>query len=375
MPLWKSTGLSLALAVGLAAGAAAAPLAPAPPEAGAFGLPMQITGTPEDDDACEAVIEAQDWEQVIALCEPLLAIHDENHRLFQFIGENVEYAHTTVNYANQQRCLQAAQGGDWDTTLDACPATIEAFPDFLVGHLFVGLAHNAKGATAEANASLERFVTVAGENPELAEQLKAQLALAQRTVALNNLEAGDAAAALPMLRAAAEGDPTDAEIHFRLGYALLQEDDPEGAQAAFNVVIELNPDIPQLGQVLFLAGQLAYNAQNYEEASSRLSAYLEREPEGDQVTEAHWLLGSMAARADQTNTAVTHFAAFLDGESSGERAALANYSLGTIYYNRNQCDRALTYYNRFIRLSPNAPQAADVRETILDIEDGLCEPF
>ncbi len=364
MTLWTSTGLPLTLAVSWAAGASAATMP----------FPAQITGTPEDDDACEAVIEAQDWEQVIALCEPLLDIHDENHRLFEFIQQNVDYAHTTVNYANQQQCLESAQGGDWDTTLVACPATIAAMPDFFVGHLFVGLAHNAQGAAEEANAAFERFLTTVEASPEMAAQLTEQIALARRTAAINYLTAGDRASALPMLRTLAADDPSDAEVHFRLGYALLQEGDTEGAEAAFQVVIGLNPDIPQLGQVLFLAGQLAYNGGNYDVATTRLSAYAEREPEGDQITEAHWLLASMAARADRTGDAVTHFAAFLQGESSGDRAALANYSLGTIYFNRNQCDRAATYYNRFLRLAPNDSKVADVRETLLDIDDGLCEP-
>ncbi len=364
MKLWTSTGLPIALAVFHAAGASAATMP----------FPAQITGTPEEDDACEAIIEAQDWEGVIALCEPLLAVHDENHRLFEFIQQNVEYAHTTVNYANQQRCLESAQGGDWDATLDACPTTIANFPDFFVGHLFIGLAHNAQGAPAEANTAFEAFLSAVETSPEMAAQLTEQIALARRTAAINYLAAGDRSSALPLLRSVAENDPSDAEVHFRLGYALLQDGDTEGAESAFQVVIGLNPDIPQLGQVLFLAGQLAYNAASYDVATTRLAAYLEREPEGDQITEAHWLLASMAARADRTGDAVTHFSAFLQGESSGERAALANYSLGTIYFNRNQCDRAATYYNRFLRLAPNDSKVADVRETLLDIDDGLCEP-
>ncbi len=375
MPLRTSYGFRLALAASFAVGVtvSAAPDASASPGVRAFSAPTQITGTPEDDDACEAVIEAQDWEQVIALCEPLLSIHDEGHRMFQFISENVEYAHTTLNYATQQRCLTSAQSGDWDTTLEACPTTIAAFPDFFVGHLFVGLAHNARGATAEANPALETFIAAAEASPDAA-QLGEQIALARRTVAMNRLEAGDTAGALPMLRAISASDPTDAEVHFRLGFALLGEDDPEGAREAFDAVISLDPDIPQLGQVLFLAGQLAYNAQAYDEASARLTAYIERSPDGDQVTEAHWLLASMAARNDQTGAAVTHFTAFLEDESSGERAALANYSLGTIYFNQNQCNRAATYYNRFLRLAPGDPKVGDVQETLLDIEDGLCEP-
>ena len=256
MSLRSNIGLPLLLVATLAFPALA--LSAASPPA----LPQE-----DPDEVCEAAIESQVWEDVIAKCEPLLSAHDESHPSYEFYKENVDYAHTTINYQNQQQCMESAQAGAWDTTLTACPAILGVAPDFFVAHLFLGFAHQAKGDGAEAMSSFEEFLAAADANPEMAAQLGDQINLARRNVAIAKSEMGDRAAAIPLLRQVAEADPSDAEAHFRLGYALLQEDDDAGAEESFAAVINLNPDIPQLPQVLFLAGQLAYNAQEFESAA------------------------------------------------------------------------------------------------------------
>ena len=369
MPALIIPGLVLLLAAsGTAAGTGAAT------SLGEFGAMQQLTGSPEEDEACEATIESQDWEKVIEVCEPLLAAHDPNHRMWDYFKENVEYAHQTINYANQTRCVESAQGADWDTVLATCPPTVEAFPEFIAGHLFVGLAHQAQGAGADATTAFESFLAAAEANPEIASQMGAQIALAQKTAGINHLEMGNSEAAVALLRQAGEASPDDAEVHFRLGFALLQADDDAGAEEAFSTVIELNPDIPQLALVLFRAGTLAWNAQDYETARERLNGYLEAEPEGEQAAEAHWLLGSIGMQNGNQNQVITHFRAFMDAASDDPRRTEAAYNLGNIYYNRNQCDSALRYYQQFLRAASRDPRAADVEELVLDIEDGLCEP-
>lgn len=376
MPALMIPGVVLVLA---AQGAASgfAPEAAGSPGAlshrGPLPAAQQVTGTPEDDEACQAAIESQVWETVIEACEPLLAIHTESHRAWEYFTENVNYAHQTINYANQQQCLESAQASDWDTTLTACPPTISAFPDFLAGHLFLGFAHQAKGSPAEATAAFEAFLAGAEANPAMAAQLGAQIALARKNVAIARLAGGDRAAAIPLLREVAANDSADAEVHFRLGYALLQEDDTAGAEEAFAVVIGLNPDIPQLPQVLFLAGQIAYNEQEFGVAAERLNRYLELAPDGEYATDCHWMLGFVAARNENENLMLRHYGQALEAAPSDPRARDANYSLGVITFNRGQCNTAQRYLSRFMRLAGNDPRAAAVEDMLLDIEDGVCE--
>jgi len=115
----------------------------------------------DPDEVCEAAIESQVWEDVIAACEPLLSTHDESHPSYEFYKENVDYAHTTINYQNQQQCMESAQAGAWDTTLTACPAILEVAPDFFVAHLFLGFAHQGTGDQEQAIGSFEEFLGAA----------------------------------------------------------------------------------------------------------------------------------------------------------------------------------------------------------------------
>ena len=269
----------------------------------------------DPDAACDAAIESQVWEDVIAACEPLLSVHDESHSSWEFYKENVEYAHTSINYANQTQCVESAQAAAWDTTLTACPATLEVNPDFFAGHLFLGFAHQAKGNATEAMSSFEKFLAGTDTNPEMAAQLGDQIAMARRNVALGRSESGDRAAAIPLLRQVAAADPTDVEIHFRLGFALLQEEDTAGAEEAFSVVIAQNPDIPQLSQVLYRAASINFNARDYDKAGPRLTSYLEAEPEGEYVTEAHWMLGFIAQLAQDQRGVMRHYGRRAPGRS------------------------------------------------------------
>lgn len=340
----------------------------------AFSAPFAPPFLQEDpDEVCEAAIESQVWEDVIRDCEPLLSTHDESHPSWEFYKENVDYAHTTINYQNQQQCMESAQSGAWDTTLTACPAILGVAPDFFVAHLFLGFAHQAKGDGAAAVSSFEEFLAAADANPEMAAQLGDQINLARRTVAIAKSEMGDRAAAIPLLRQVAEADPTDAEAHFRLGFALLQEDDNAGAEEMFSVVIDLNPDIPQLSQVLFLTGQLEYNAQEFDSAAGRLNAYLEREAEGQYATEAHWMLGFIAGQNNDQRGMMRHYGAALAADPNNPNARDANYSLGVIAFNGGQCSTAERYFRAFLRLAGGDSRAADVEDMILDIEDGVCE--
>lgn len=340
----------------------------------AFSAPSAPPLFQEDpDEVCEAAIESQVWEDVIAKCEPLLSTHDESHPSWEFYQQNVEYAHTTINYQNQQQCVESAQSGAWDTTLTACPAILATTPDFFVAHLFLGFAHQAKANAAEAMSSFEEFLAAADANSAMAAQLGDQIAMARRNVAIGRLEMGDRAAAIPLLRQVTEADPTDAEAHFRLGFALLQEDDNEGAEEMFSVVIDLNPDIPQLPQVLFLTGQLEYNAQDFDSAAGRLNAYIEREPEGQYATEAHWMLGFIAGRNEDQRGMMRHYGAALAADPNNPNARDANYSLGVIAFNGGQCSTAQRYFNAFMRLAGGDSRAADVEDMLLDIEDGVCE--
>ncbi len=338
-----------------------------------FGLTALPALAQDDDDPfapCIEAAEARDWDAVVEICPAMLIDPEaEAHESYDLMLQNVDYGY-------QALCTEAATASDWNKTLRACGPALEAYPEFFTFHLFLGMAHESGGENLmEAAESYQAFLEGAANNPEMAAQLGDQIALAERNTALLLLRLEDQEAAIPFLRKAIARNPEDSELHFRLGFALLQQGNTEGAEEEFSVVIDQAPDIPQLGNVTFLAGQINYNARNDDRAADQLGKYVRLYPEGEHTVDSRWMLGYIALRNENDSDAIPHFRAFLEVAPDGDsRIVEANYLLGTITFQRNQCDTAQRYYQRFLRLTPNDPRAAEVREILLDIEDGLCEP-
>ena len=321
----------------------------------------------EEDEACREAINNQVWAEVISICGPLVTGRDESHPAWEVYKQNVDYAYQTT-------CESAAQAADWDATLEACPAAVAAL-DYVPFHFYIGIAHQAQENAAEATAAFEAFLAGADAEPAAAAQLAQQVAMARRSSAMNLLMLEDREAAIPLLREVAASDPTDVEIHYQLGFALLPDEDYEGAEEAFSVVIAEDPDNPQLSRVFFYAGQIAYNAQEFDKAGERLDKYLVLDPEGQHAAEAHWMLAFVAGRNEDQGALASHYRAALAAAPDDPRAADATFTLGVIALNANQCNTAQRYFDQFRRIAPRGDaRRAQVEEYILDIEDGLCEP-
>ena len=270
-----------------------------------------------------------------------------------------------------RECEAAAQASDWDAAVSHCEAALRALPDSYGIHYFLGFAHQARQAWNEAAASFESFVAAAEALPEGSARPDEQIGIAVRSAAVASFRAGDRERALPLLRRAAEADPADAEVHFFLGVGLLEEDDRDGAEAAFIVVAR---EAPQIGQALFFLGQLRYDAGDYEAARDHLVRYLEADPAGPFRADAHWMAGSMAFRGSESappdnpaeraaaeSEALLHFAALLEVEPDSPRAAVSHYFLGTIAADREECETARQHYEAFLAIAPEHERASEVR--------------
>lgn len=270
-----------------------------------------------------------------------------------------------------RECETAAQASDWDAAVSHCESALRAFPDSYGIHYFLGFAHQAKQDWTEAAAAFESFIAAAEALPEDSARPDEQIAIALRSAAVASFRAGDRRRALPLLRRAAEADPADAEVHFFLGVGLLEEDDRNGAEAAFIVVAR---EAPQISQARFFLGQLRYDAGDYKAARDDLVRYLEADPAGPFRADAHWMAGSMAfrgsesappdnpaARADAESEALLHFAALLAVEADSPRAAVAHYFLGTIAADREECEAARRHYEAFLEIAPEHERASEVR--------------
>lgn len=350
---------------------------------------LTIERVVEDDDEegapCRDAIEAQDWGEVITLCEALLDVReaalaemDESSRDWAPTKDNVETTKQNVDYAYRMLCEGAAQAQDWGSAIANCGPAAERYPEAFQFQLYLALGHQAAQDTEASVASFRAFLDGVQGNPEMAAQLAQQVAFAQKSLGIALLTTGDRAAALPVLRDAAAASPGDPELQTRLGLVLLEEDD-EGADATLDTAIGLNADNPQvlesIYQEIFRFGANSFNEQEYAAAMARLTKYLSGQPDGEYATDAHFMVAEIAIRDNENALAMEHYRAFLERAPSDPRAADVNFRVGEYYFQRRDCNTAERYYRRYMAQGGRSGQnAAYVEDILLDFEDGICEP-
>lgn len=391
MFLWFAA--SLLIAPGLSGSAPlsveSAPVETSPVEEAVPQLTIERRVVEDDDEEgapCRDAIEAQDWSEVITLCEALLDIReaalaemDESSRDWAPTKENVETTRQNVDYAYRMQCEGAAQAQDWSNAIENCGPAAERYPDAFQFHLYLALGHQAAQDTEASVASFRAFLGGVQGNPEMAAQLGQQVAFAQKSLGIALLTTGDRVGAIPVLRDAAAANPGDGELQTRLGFALLEEGDQGGAEAALDAAISLNADNPQvlesIYQQIFRFGANSFNDQDHEAAMVRLTKYLSGQPDGEYATDAHFMVAEIAIRDDENALAMEHYRAFLERAPDDPRAADVNFRVGEYYFQRRQCGAAERYYRRYMAQGGRSSQnAAYVEDILLDFEDGICEP-
>ena len=227
------------------------------------------------------------------------------------------YAHwaQTVNYAYSLQCQPAFEAQQWDSVIAYCQMAVEANPGAFIMNYFLGVAHQTKQDWANTAVNFAAFLDGVRGNSEAASQLGDQVATAQRSGGIAYARAGAMQDAIPLLQAAARASGTDVEVHYRLAVALLSTGDSAGAERAFSVVIDNAPN--PIASVLFLAGQLNYNAGDYAKADTRLTAYLANAGGDRGVPDAHFMLAQALQGSDE-DRAVTHYQGFLSGSAAGD---------------------------------------------------------
>ena len=320
---------------------------------------------PQKAAACMQAVDGANYEQVLAACPEVLEVLPEDHPY---------YAHwaQTVNYAYSLQCQPAFEAQQWDSVIAYCQMAVDANPGAFIMNYFLGIAHQTKQDWENTAVSFSAFLNGVQGNAEAASQLSDQIATAQRSGGIAYARANALQDAIPLLQAASRANGTDVEVHFRLGRALLATGEEQGAERALTVVLDNNPPGAIRAPVLFLAGQLNYNAGDYAKADTRLTAFLATSPQQG-APDAHYMLAQALQGTDE-DRAVTHYQGFLSGSAAGDaRAADANFALGTIFYNRDDCGNAEQHYQAFMELAPDHANAAQVTEILASIAEGGCE--
>ncbi len=201
----------------------------------------------------------------------------------------------------------------------------------------------ADAGLVQARAAYEQVVE---QFKELAMAVDARLELAELTA-----DAGDAKAAVKLLKDALEAEPTDKptpadtadRVRLRLGAALAAAGDPTGAAAQFDAVAG-NPKSPQLAQALYRAGEARLLANDFAGAVDKLKVFRDK-PEfhnRDGVSDRAMLrLGQALVGLKQYDPARQAFETLL--QRFGPQNALApdaRYGLGTVLLAQAKYDEA-----------------------------------
>lgn len=196
---------------------------------------------------------------------------------------------------------------------------------------------------AQARAAYEQVVD---QFKDLAVAVDARLELAELIA-----DAGDATAAVKLLKDALDAEPTDKptsadtldRVRLRLGAALAAAGDPAGASAQFDAVAS-NPKSPHLAQALYRAGEARLAANDFAGAADKLKIFRDKPDfhNRDGVSDRAMLrLGQALVGLKQYDPARQAFETLL--QRFGPQNALApdaRYGLGSVLFAQQKYDEA-----------------------------------
>ncbi len=263
---------------------------------------------------------------------------------------------------------EAIKTNNFDAAIPAFEKALAANPDLFASNYFLGWSYKAKQNWEKCGVNFETFLRKVGTDPKAAEQI----GHSNREGGLCYARAESTAKAIPLLQKAAAAKPTDKEVQFLLGVALMRENREVEAEQAFAKVIQLDP---ALQRAYYYAGRINFNQQKWDEASQRLEKYLELGPDDAFAPDAHFMVGSNAIRMAEGSTdpkalqqkASDHLTKFLAAKPNAPQAAQAHYILGSLAAQRDDNEAAKTHFQKYLELEPNGSQAEEVKKFLQDL--------
>ena len=153
--------------------------------------------------------------------------------------------------------------------------------------------------------------------------------------------------------------PSNYEGYFNLGLSYLKKKEVDQAITALEKAAEINP---QSVESLFALGECNFVKGESEKALQNFSRAIAINPESPL---AHYNLGLVFYRLGKNEEAL---AAFEKSIALKPDNASAHYQAGLAAIRLQNFDKALKSFREFLRLEPNAPEAAQVKTMIEELE-------
>ncbi|MFM1747203.1 MAG: hypothetical protein RLZZ188_869 [Verrucomicrobiota bacterium] len=194
-----------------------------------------------------------------------------------------------------------------------------------------GVLELAEGRLKEAEVLFNEALRLAPEHPD-----------ARLNLGITLVRAGRAAEAVPLLEAAARGQPA-ADTHFNLGVALATVGRLNEAEGALRAASQRDPG---LAEAHYQLGRLAERRGRAADARHEFERALKIDP---RHAESHRRLGLLAARSDDLAAAERHFSALANLLPSD---ADAHANIGNVHLLTGRIQEAISRFETALRLRP-----------------------
>ncbi|EKD69435.1 MAG: TPR Domain containing protein [uncultured bacterium] len=174
---------------------------------------------------------------------------------------------------------------------------------------------------------------------------------------------------------AAEGNFTDAMVHYRLGYAYIKlsagfgltGDEKANAQMEFKQAISIdNTNLyPYWGLKVVYQKESLDGKDMYDEAIEICKQAIQRSPDD---ARAYFELGEAYNENYKSNMKNEAIYQYKKAISLSPDYVEAHYRLASIYRVKNMFDEAVVEYNKVIELDPNGAFAKDAKRSLVHIE-------
>jgi Tfp pilus assembly protein PilF len=163
--------------------------------------------------------------------------------------------------------------------------------------------------------------------------------------------------AADLLKMAVEAHPNFPLALSELGVTYLKLKQPQKAAEALGAALRLAPEDHQ---ALIAYGRALLDLQRLSESEEQFRKALKK---NESSPWARFYLGMILLKRHDHDGAEAEFKSAL---GAGGQIALAHYYLGGIYWNKGRYKEAADELETYLRLVPDAPDAARLRETIKD---------
>ncbi len=198
-------------------------------------------------------------------------------------------------------------------------------------------AISALAEAVEAGKEYGSEETVA-EAEELIPQVKMQKAT-------DLLQAKDFAGAAAAYKEVLEAEPTNGNAALRLGMALNQAGDKEGAIAAFETAAangqEANAN-KQIGNIYLKQGASLLKAKKYAEAAENAV----KATEYADNAQAYLVAGQAYQNLKKNNEAINYFKKYLEASPNAKNAGAITFTVAALYQQNGDKTNALEYFNK-----------------------------